>query len=301
LSGSGDVSNSVTESAPAKLTLSLRVTGVRPDGLHELDAEMVTIDLADTLSFTEGSGLTVIDGVVGDLGIEALGDDNLVDRALALVHRQAAVRLTKRIPVGAGLGGGSADAAAVLRWAGAIDPDLGAKLGSDVSFCIYGGRARVKGVGERIEALPFADRRFVLLLPPIVVNTGAVYRAWDYLQRPDAGSELAEERDPMIPSDRSSAPSSEGGQSDAARASESTNDLEEAALTVSPQLRYWRETFWSITGRQPRLAGSGSTWFIEGTREELQLGNRTSLVLGSQRAPLVSVRTTEALVPTARV
>ena len=56
---------SATESAPAKLTLSLRVTGVRPDGLHELDAEMVTVDLADALTFTAGSGLTVIDGVVG--------------------------------------------------------------------------------------------------------------------------------------------------------------------------------------------------------------------------------------------
>ncbi|MFZ0665166.1 MAG: 4-(cytidine 5'-diphospho)-2-C-methyl-D-erythritol kinase [Acidimicrobiales bacterium] len=291
MSGSEEAGNSTTVTAPAKLTLSLRITGVRPDGLHELDAEMVTIDLADTLSFTEGSGLTVIDGVVGDLGVDALGDDNLVDRALALVHRRAAVRLTKRIPVGAGLGGGSADAAAVLRWAGEIDPEIGARLGSDVPFCVYGGRARVFGVGERIEALPFEDRRFVLLIPPIAMDTGAVYRAWDYLQRSDAGSEPTEERGPSSPNEAS----------DAADTTESTNDLEKAALTVSPQLRYWRETFWSITGRQPHLAGSGSTWFIEGTREELQLGNRTSLVLGSQRAPLVSVRTTGALVPAASV
>jgi len=259
------------ESAQAKLTLSLRVTGVRPGGFHELDAEMVTIDLADALTFTQGSGLTVIDGVVGDLGLEALGDDNLVERALSLVGRQASVRLTKQVPVGAGLGGGSADAAAVLRWAGVTSFEIAAQLGSDVPFCLVGGRARVTGVGERVEALPFENRRFVLLLPPISVDTGAVYRAWDYLRRQESTGAT----DPI----------------------DNGNDLEEAALTVAPQLRYWRETFASITGKRPRLAGSGSTWFLEGTREELDLGTRSSLVLGTVRAPLVAVRTTEALLP----
>jgi 4-diphosphocytidyl-2-C-methyl-D-erythritol kinase len=269
-----------SETAPAKLTLSLRVTAVRDDGYHELDAEMVTIDLADSLHFAEGSGLTVIDGVVGDLGLEALGDDNLVERALSLVHRRASVRLTKRIPVGAGLGGGSSDAAAVLRWAGVMDPSVAVKLGSDVPFCLVGGHAKVTGVGELVEPLPYEDRRFVLLLPPISVDTSAVYRAWDYLQRQDRGA-VAESQE--------------------SRTQDSRNDLEAAALTVAPQLRHWRETFWSITGRQPQLAGSGSTWFVEGTREELQLGSRSSLVLGTVRAPLVAVRTTGALLPVAKI
>jgi 4-diphosphocytidyl-2-C-methyl-D-erythritol kinase len=114
----------------------------------------------------------------------------------------------------------------------------------------------------------------VLLLPPMCVDSGAVYRAWDYLHR----------------SDSSSADSS-GDTED------SENDLEEAALVVAPQLRHWRETFAGITGRRPRLAGSGSTWFVEGSREELDLGNRSSLVLGSIRAPLVSARTTESSMP----
>jgi 4-diphosphocytidyl-2-C-methyl-D-erythritol kinase len=258
--------STTTETAPAKLTLSLRVTGVRADGIHELDAEMVTIDLADSLTFGEGSGLTIIDGVVGELGLADLTDDNLVERALVSVGRTAAVRLAKRIPVGAGLGGGSADAAAVLRWAGIRDMDLASKLGSDVPFCVMGGRARVTGVGENVEPLPFEDRRFVLLLPPIAVDTGAVYRAWDYLKRSHGSSGCPE----------------------------STNDLEEAAVAVAPQLRYWRETFASITGRRPRLAGSGSTWFVEGTPDELDLGERSSLVLGTIRAPLVPVRTTRA-------
>jgi 4-diphosphocytidyl-2-C-methyl-D-erythritol kinase len=261
---------SVTESAPAKLTLSLRITGVRDDGLHELQAEMVTIDLADTLTFSEGSGLTVIDGVVGDLGLDTLTDDNLVDRALALVGRTAAVRLTKRIPVGAGLGGGSADAAAVLRWGAVTSPHVAAQLGSDVPFCVAGGRASVSGVGDCVTPLAFQDRKFVLLLPPISVDTGAVYRAWDYLHRKDGSSPDTED---------------------------SGNDLEEAALVVAPQLRHWRETFAGITGRRPRLAGSGSTWFVEGSPEELDLGNRSSLVLGSIRAPLVSARTTESSLP----
>jgi 4-diphosphocytidyl-2-C-methyl-D-erythritol kinase len=262
-----------TESAPAKLTLSLRVLGSRADGMHELVAEMVTIDLADSLTFSEGSGLTVIDGVVGDLGLEALGEENLVEKALGLAGRRAAVRLTKRIPVGAGLGGGSADAAAVLRWAGVTDPNLASTLGSDVGFCLAGGRARVSGVGERIEPLPFEDRRFLLLLPPIAIDTASVYRAWDYLMREDGRP-----------------PATASGSTQGA----SGNDLEEAALTVCPQLLYWRETFETITGRRPRLAGSGSTWFVEGTPEELDLGSRTSLVLGSARAPLLPVRTTRA-------
>ena len=152
---------------------------------------------------------------------------------------------------------------------------MAAQLGSDVPFCLVGGRARVSGVGERVEALPFEDRRFVLLLPPISVDTGAVYRAWDYLSRQEGA----------LSSDRQ----------------DSGNDLEKAALTVSPQLRHWRDTFAGITGRRPRLAGSGSAWFVEGTPEELDLGKRSSLVLGTLRAPLVATRTTRATLPSARV
>ena len=114
--------------APAKLTLSLQVTGVRADGYHLLDAEMVSISLTDTLEFAEGRGITVVDEVVGGLGAAAVpgGEQNLVSRALGLLGRAASVRLVKRIPSGAGLGGGSADAAAVLRWGGRSDVTLAA-------------------------------------------------------------------------------------------------------------------------------------------------------------------------------
>src|SRR3954454_25185770 len=169
--------------APAKLTLSLRITGVRHDGFHLLDAEMVTLDLADELWISEGEGLTVVAAATG--AKVPAGPDNLVARALDAVGRRAAVRLVKHIPAGAGLGGGSADAAAVLRWAGVSDVGVAASLGADVPFCLAGGRARVTGIGEVIEPLPFvADRVFTLLTPPFGVSTPAVYRAWDSLGGP---------------------------------------------------------------------------------------------------------------------
>ncbi|GIU85113.1 MAG: hypothetical protein KatS3mg008_1888 [Acidimicrobiales bacterium] len=149
--------------APAKLTVELRVTGVRGDGYHEIDAEMVTVDLADELVVVPGGrGLEV----VGPHGAGTpKGAENLVSRALSLAGAEAWVHLDKRIPAGAGLGGGSADAAAVLRWAGIRDPDAALVLGADVPFCLVGGRARVRGVGEVVEPLSHEERIFTLLTP----------------------------------------------------------------------------------------------------------------------------------------
>ncbi len=215
--------------APAKLTVSLRITGVRDDGYHLLDAEMVTIDLADELTFSPGDGLEVRAGPAGDP--IPTGEDNLVRRALAAAGRTAHVRLTKAIPAGAGLGGGSADAAAVLRWAGVHDPSVAVALGADVPFCLRGGRARVRGVGEDVEPLAPVETAFTLLIPPFGCSTVAVYRAWDRLGGPTAAG---------------------------------ANDLEPAALAVEPRLAEWRDRLGDATGRTPVLAGSGSTWFVEG-------------------------------------
>ena len=219
--------------APAKLTLSLRITGVRPDGYHLIDAEMVTIDLFDTLVFSDGDGLALVDAT-RDVPLD---DSNLVRRALTAVGRVAHVELTKRIPSGAGLGGGSADAAAVLRWAGVPDPQVAASLGADVPFCLEGGRARVQGVGDQLEPLPYESRTFTLLIPPLHCSTAEVYRAWDSLN---------------------------GG---AAAEAEGSNDLEPAALRVEPELARWRDRLGDATGRTPSLAGSGSTWFVQGAHE----------------------------------
>jgi len=214
--------------APAKLTLSLAITGVRSDGLHLIRAEMVTLDLCDTLELAPGgTGLRIVSG--GD--DIPVGSDNLVNRALELVGRTAAVRLTKRIPSQAGLGGGSSDAGAILRWAGFDDMKAAAGLGADVAFCTVGGRALVEGIGELIQPLPFEPLTVTLLIPPVPCPTAAIYRAWDELGGP-------------------------GG--------EAGNDLEPAALHVVPELARWRDELAEATGRRPRLAGSGSTWFVEG-------------------------------------
>ncbi|MDQ3979499.1 MAG: 4-(cytidine 5'-diphospho)-2-C-methyl-D-erythritol kinase [Actinomycetota bacterium] len=219
--------------ALAKLTLSLRVVGVRADGFHLVESEMVTLDLADELEFSEGDGLEIVgNGAV--LQEVSDGDDNLIRRALRVAGRTAYVRLYKRIPVGGGLGGGSADAAAVLRWAGVRDLDLAASLGADVPMCLVGGRAFVTGIGERVQPLPFEERSFTLLTPPFSVSTPAVYRAWDELGGPRA---------------------------------DGPNDLEPAALKVEPRLAAWQDVLGDASGRTPILAGSGSTWFVPGTFE----------------------------------
>jgi 4-diphosphocytidyl-2-C-methyl-D-erythritol kinase len=213
--------------ALAKLTRWIRISGVRPDGYHELDAEMVTVDLADELTFEEGDGLEVTGPAAGEVPVE----DNLVQRALVAVGRRARVRLHKVIPAGAGLGGGSADAAAVLRWAGVDDLAVAASLGADVPFCLVGGRARIGGVGEVVDPLPDEDLTFTLLTPPLHVSTPAVYEAWDRLGGPTA---------------------------------DGPNDLEPAALAVEPRLAAARDELAERTGQVPVLAGSGSTWFVDG-------------------------------------
>lgn len=223
--------------ARAKLTLSLRVTGVRDDGYHLIDSEMVTLDLADEVTFADGDGLTV----TGPGDAVPAGADNLVARALAVTGRRAAVHLVKRIPAGGGLGGGSADAAAVLRWAGVTDPAVAVGLGADVPFCLVGGRARVRGIGEQVEPLDWSERAgraYTLLIPPRHVSTPAVYREWDRLGGP---------------------------------VGESGNDLEPAAVSVEPELARWRDRLGDLTGETPVLAGSGASWFVPGAHDGPEL------------------------------
>lgn len=229
--------------APAKLTLSLRISERRSDGMHEVDAEMATIDLCDHLEIAPGTGGAEVVDVDGSPvpGVPK-GPGNLVDAALRLAGRQATVRVVKRIPPGGGLGGGSADAGAVLRWAGWQDLDAAVGLGSDVPFCVVGGRARVRGTGEQVEPLPYRSRALLVLLPPLRVDTGAVFRAFDQLE-PTA------RRDP---------------------ATDHPNDLTTAALQVEPRLERWRAGFEVVTGTAPILAGSGSTWFVPCTERDAE-------------------------------
>ncbi|HEY1466748.1 MAG TPA: hypothetical protein VGF11_06820, partial [Acidimicrobiales bacterium] len=232
------------------------------------------------------------------LGGVPSGPNNLVAKALAAVGRESRVRLTKRIPPGAGLGGGSSNAAAVLRWAGCTDLDLAARLGADVPFCVVGGRARVRGIGESVDPLPYQERRFVLLLPPFGVNTAAVYRAWDRLSRSEGIDQGRTDEGPVTVGPVTVGPVG-GGQVGVGPVAESRvgdgpggkNDLEAAALHVEPRLAAWRDRFAEVGGARPLLAGSGSTWFLEGTPAELGIEGQAFLRVGAAKGALVAVRT----------
>jgi ribosomal RNA small subunit methyltransferase A/4-diphosphocytidyl-2C-methyl-D-erythritol kinase len=237
--------------APAKLTLSLRVTGAREDGYHLIDSVMTSLDLCDEIRVSElrTSSATSDEGVVASRShLEFIGpyadgiptdSTNLVHRALDFVERSAAVSATKNIPHGGGLGGGSTNAAAIIRWAGRTSPDdvtASASIGADVPFCVRGGRAIVRGIGEVIEPLPYVDEEFTLVVPPLRVSTPAVYRAWDELGGPHG---------------------------------DNGNDLEPAAIRVEPELAQWRDRIHRACGIRPTLAGSGATWFVPGHHPEL--------------------------------
>jgi 4-diphosphocytidyl-2-C-methyl-D-erythritol kinase len=227
-----------TRRAHAKLTRTLRITGTRDDGYHLIEAEMVSLDLHDVLTIDPaGSGLAARGPFAAGMPLD---ESNLVARALRLADRNAGVVIDKRIPHGGGLGGGSTDAAAILRWAGVATPGPDAtgstlvaasRLGADIPFCLVGGRAFVRGIGEIVEPLPHLDLVVTLVIPPLGVSTPAAYRAWD-----DLGG-----------------PTSEG-----------PNDLEPAAIVVEPRLGRWRDLIADRVGTSPVLAGSGATWFTEG-------------------------------------
>jgi len=218
--------------ANAKLTLTLRVTGIREDGYHLIDAEMVTLQLHDVLTISTGDSLAATGPFATGMPTD---DTNLVRKALRLAGRTAAVTIDKQIPHGGGLGGGSADAAAVLRWAGFDDLVAASRLGADIPFCLIGGRARVRGIGEIVDPLPDVDDVFTLVIPPFGCSTPSVYRAWDELGGPHGPS---------------------------------GNDLEPAALATEPRLADWRDRIIEATGVVPVLAGSGATWFLRGAHAD---------------------------------
>lgn len=216
--------------APAKLTLTLSVTGVRPDGYHLIDAEMVALSIADIITVNESASTSItLDGPFAD-GIPS-DESNLVHKALALVGRTAHIHITKNIPHGGGLGGGSTDAAAILRWANYSDTTTASSIGADIPFSLVGGRARVSGIGEMVEPLEFQLRDITLLIPPVHVSTPLVYKTWDSM----------------------GAPHGDNG-----------NDLEPAALAAVPELATWRDRIADALGQRPFLAGSGATWFVFG-------------------------------------
>ncbi|KHE71579.1 4-(cytidine 5'-diphospho)-2-C-methyl-D-erythritol kinase [Halobacillus sp. BBL2006] len=181
------------EKAPAKINLSLDVLYKREDGFHEVEMVMTTVDLADRIELNLLRDGTI--RVESESRFVPNDERNLAYRAAKLMKDRFRVKqgvrifIEKNIPVAAGLAGGSSDAAAVLRgvnrlWELNLSMDelakLGAEIGSDVSFCVYGGTGHATGRGEKIKALPSPPPCWVVLAkPPIGVSTQTVYQNLD--------------------------------------------------------------------------------------------------------------------------
>lgn len=186
----------LTLSANAKINLTLDILGTREDGYHEVAMIMQEISLHDTLSMGKiNQGISLTIAIEGQKGTLPADESNLCWKAAALVQKEynlqegVEIHLTKRIPMAAGLAGGSADAAAVLKGMnhlfrlGTTEArlcELGARLGSDIPFCIMGGTMLATGRGEVLTRLPSFPRLSVVLAkPPVGVSTAWAYKTYD--------------------------------------------------------------------------------------------------------------------------
>jgi 4-diphosphocytidyl-2-C-methyl-D-erythritol kinase len=211
----------------AKLTLALHITGTRADGYHELDATMISIEDPCDLLVIEPARRTSLT-ITGPFAAGVPADaSNLAWRAADACGVGVRISLDKGIPSGAGLGGGSADAAGVLV-ALRADPAIAATLGADVPFCMQGGAAHVGGVGEELHSVELPGGWFVVATPRFACSTAEVYRAWDVLGGP---------RDPV-------------------------NDLHAAAEHVEPRLREFKQRVEGAAGAPAFMAGSGSSFAV---------------------------------------
>lgn len=268
--------------APAKVNLGLRVLGKRPDDYHELDTVFHALQLHDDLfaqtlspgakprspGAEPGSPVIELEIVGADL---QPGPDNLVHRAAVAFFDATTVEpgvrffLDKRIPLGAGLGGGSSDAAAALRLLhhlhpGALQPtvlqELAAGLGADVGFFVEGGTQRGRGRGELLTRLAHPELHFLLILPPFGTSTPAVYKNYP-AQLISAPQQANIPEDKAVPSKGLAVP--EGLR----------NDLECVAMQLYPELRAVRERILDAGISEVRMSGSGSTLYTVSENEDL--------------------------------
>jgi len=260
----------VAEFAPAKINLALHVTGQRADGYHLLDSLVVFADVGDNISVTASDQLEL--SLFGpQASTLPTGPDNLVLKAAALMARQlacargAAIVLEKNLPVASGIGGGSADAAACLRalarhWNCPLPaPDAVLRLGADVPVCLAGQPCRMRGVGDRIEALRgvLPPAWLVLVNPGIAVSTPDVFRA------------LAQHDNPPLPDHFPNFPTVAAL---AAFLRQNRNDLEPAATALAPEIATVSQALTAQKGcLLSRMSGSGATCFgLFATQTEAQ-------------------------------
>jgi 4-diphosphocytidyl-2-C-methyl-D-erythritol kinase len=258
---SGAASAPVAVLARAKVNLYLHVLGRRLDGYHLLDSLVVFADVGDRIEVAAAEGLRL--DIDGPFATEVPGgDDNLVLRAARALAQAvgrptaAAIRLTKSLPVAAGIGGGSADAAATLRalvrlWRVAIDGErlrrLALTLGADVPMCLRGRPAFVGGIGEEIEAAPELPACALLLVNPrVTLPTPQVF---------------ARRRGPFSQAGRFGAPAADA-RALAAQLADRRNDLTEAAIGLAPAIAAVLDALRATPGvLLARMSGSGATCF----------------------------------------
>lgn len=261
--------------APAKINLGLRVTGVREDGYHELESLFLPLDLADDVEveLRDQPGVALeLEGAAPDVPGDAR---NLAVRAAAAFLEAAGleagvrIRLHKQIPSGAGLGGGSSDAAAVLRALEGLRPgrlaperlaELALGLGADVPWFLDPRPAAVSGIGERIEPVKGFPRLALLLLNPgIPVSTAEVYRARDALAGSLTASPPGSTMRPLAVLREA------GGRIDRVDAAELgawvANDLEAAARRLCPPIARLRARLRDAGALAVGLSGSGPTLY----------------------------------------
>lgn len=241
--------------AYAKVNLGLHIGRLRSDGFHPVDGIFQSVAITDALSL-RGHDVDTITGEDGSPVIDGL--ENLAFQAARAVRESAEseqpllMQLGKNIPTAAGLGGGSADAAAALGLAGryfdvddAVLHALAPRLGSDVPFCFRGGTARVHGRGEIITPIErLTGFALAVVVPPIEISTPAAFEKWDEMNEP-AGMRMPQ----------SALPPQMRGQGDLC------NDLYPAAAALAPELDDWRTDLESSWGRPVMLSGSGPSLY----------------------------------------
>jgi len=249
------------EKAPAKINLTLDVLYKRPDGYHEVEMIMTTVDLADRvwLKPTEDGKITIKASerfVPSDRKNLAYQAADLLRKEYG-IHKGVEITLDKNIPVAAGLAGGSSDAAAALRglnrlWDLQLSADklaeLGARIGSDVSFCVYGGTALATGRGEKIQHLAAPPNCWVILAKPsISVSTADIYRNLDTssIQHPDTKQMM----DALASNDYQQMCRSLG------------NVLEPVTMKLYPQVVVLKEKMEQFGADAVLMSGSGPTVF----------------------------------------
>ncbi|MDM7463057.1 MAG: 4-(cytidine 5'-diphospho)-2-C-methyl-D-erythritol kinase [Tepidimonas taiwanensis] len=232
--------------ARAKINLALHVTGRRDDGYHLLDSLVVFADFGDLLRLVPGALSLTIDGPFG--AALAADDDNLCLRAARLAGGAAAIRLTKNLPVASGIGGGSADAAAVLRGLAAMGhaiPPGVERLGADVPVCVASRPVRMRGIGEVLDPVPpFPPLWVVLVNPGVAVSTPAVFKALESRDNPPLPTPVWETADSLL-----------------GWLARCRNDLEPPARRLVPQIDETLAALRDSGAALARMSGSGATCF----------------------------------------